>query len=32
LKINANRFEPQAGRQPAYYGPTFGVVYFFHRP
>ena len=32
LKFDMNRIEPQVGRLPAYYGPTVGVVYFFHRP
>jgi hypothetical protein len=32
LKIEADRYEPQWGRLPAYYGVTAGVVYFFHLP
>ena len=32
LKIEADRYEPQAGRLPAYYGVTAGAVWFFHLP
>jgi hypothetical protein len=32
LKLEADRYEPQAGRLPAYYGVTTGIVYFFHLP
>jgi hypothetical protein len=32
LKLEGARYEPQAGRLPAYYGPAFSVVYFFHLP
>jgi hypothetical protein len=32
LKIEGDRFEPQAGRMPAYYGITTGLVWFFHLP
>jgi hypothetical protein len=32
FKLEGDRIEPEAGTQPAYYGATFGVVYFFHRP
>jgi hypothetical protein len=31
LKLEADRYEPQAGKR-AYYGMTTGVVYFFHKP
>jgi hypothetical protein len=32
LKIEADRYQPDRGRQPAYYGASVGVVYFFHLP
>jgi hypothetical protein len=32
LKVEADRYEPQRGRLPAYYGATMAIVYFFHRP
>jgi hypothetical protein len=32
LKLEADRFEPQRGRLPPYYGVGFAVVYFFRVP
>jgi hypothetical protein len=32
LKIEADRFEPQGARLPAYYGVTAAAVWFFHLP
>jgi hypothetical protein len=32
LKVEGDRYEPQAGRLPAYYGVTTSIVYFFHLP
>jgi hypothetical protein len=32
LKIEADRYQAERGRQPAYYGASGGVVYFFHLP
>lgn len=32
LKIQANRYQPERGHLPAYYGATVGVIYFFHLP
>jgi hypothetical protein len=32
LKVNAERYEPQAGRLPAYYGLTASLVWFFRLP
>jgi hypothetical protein len=32
LKVEADRYEPQHGRLPAYYGASVGVVYFFRLP
>lgn len=32
LKIEADRYEPERGRAPAYYGASAGVIYFFHLP
>jgi hypothetical protein len=32
LKIEADRYEPEGGLIPAYYGVTAAAVWFFHRP
>ena len=32
LKIEGDRYEPQAARVPAYYGVTSALVWFFHLP
>jgi hypothetical protein len=32
LKVEADRFEPEGGRAPAYYGATAAAVWFFHLP
>jgi hypothetical protein len=32
LKIEGDRYQPRAGRMPAYYGVTTSVVWFFHLP
>jgi hypothetical protein len=32
LKLEAERFEPERGRVPPYYGVGFGLVYFFRVP
>jgi hypothetical protein len=32
LKVEADRFEPQGARMPAYYGVTTAAVWFFHLP
>ena len=32
LKIEADRYQAERGRQPAYYGAAVGAVYFFHLP
>ena len=32
LKIEADRYQEERGRAPAYYGASLGVVYFFHLP
>jgi len=32
LKIEADRYQAERGRLPAYYGASVGVVYFFHLP
>jgi hypothetical protein len=32
LKIEADRYEPQGARMPAYYGVTTALVWFFHLP
>jgi len=32
LKIEADRYEPEGGRMPAYYGVTAAAVWFFHLP
>ena len=30
LKVSAERYEPERGSLPAYYGAAMGIVYFFH--
>jgi len=32
LKIEADRYQPERGRLPAYYGASVAVIYFFHLP
>jgi hypothetical protein len=32
LKLEADRFQPQQGRLPAYYGASLAIVYFFRLP